>query len=195
MFQLISLLNVLPVIWRSSDAYKSLRGSPLGSLHYSWWPQTHAPGPALFSRAEDGNLPLLPHPETQSSAMQAASSTGDTAFGMGKGMLLILRSLTRLGTTQHVPTAHLWSLQGGLEVLLGHPFLCHQEAPGHLGVLVDQGGQWLHLDLDHPGRSSHRHGEMKQHGQAQQLGIDQRVPTTHALHPQAMGNLISVMLE
>lgn len=54
----------LEICNRSSDAYKSLRGSPLGSLHYSWWPQTHAPGPALFSRAEDGNLPLLPHPET-----------------------------------------------------------------------------------------------------------------------------------
>lgn len=123
-----------------------------------------------------------------------ATSTGNTVFGMGKGMPLILLSLEGLGITQYVPTAQLWSLQGGLEVLLGHLFLCHQEAPGHLGVLVDQGGQWLHLDLDRPGRGSHRYSEMKQRGQAQQLGIGQRVPTTHALHSQAMGNLTTTIL-
>lgn len=166
----------------------------MGSLHYNWWPQTHAPGPALCSRAEDGNLPLLPHPKTQNSATQVATSTGNKAFGTGKGMPLILLSLEGLGITQYVPTAQLWSLQGGLEVLLGHLFLCHQEAPEHLGVLVDQGGQWLHLDLDRPGRGSHRYSEMKQRGQAQQLGIGQRVPTTHALHSQAMGNLTTTIL-
>lgn len=66
--------------------------------------------------------------------------------------------------------AHLPSLQRGLEVLVGHLFPCHQEAPEHLGVLVDQEGQWLHLDLDRPGRSSHRHGEMKRRWQAVAAG-------------------------
>lgn len=76
---------------------------------------------------------------------------------LGKGTPFTLLSLSG-----HVLGAHLTSLQGGPKVLLGHLFLCHQEAPGHLGVPVDQGGQWLHLDLGHPRRSSHRHDEMEQ---------------------------------
>lgn len=74
---------------------------------------------------------------------------------------------------------------------MGHPFPCHQEAPGHLGVLADQGGPWLHLDLDHPGRSSHRHGETKRCWQ----GVGLTVSTTHALHPWATSTLASAVPE
>lgn len=132
--------------------------SPPGSLSYGQGPQTHAPAPAHCSEAGDGNpsCSLTPCPKASWCEQPTEPDRGGMA-APGKGM------------PRHHPlphwggdhAAHLWSLQGGLEVLLGHPFLCHQEAPGHLGVLADQGGQWLLLDLDRPGRSSHRHGETK----------------------------------
>lgn len=105
-------------------------------------------------------------PMPQSFALGAATraqllvQAGDPApgvAGLGKGT-----PFTLLSPSGHVLNVHLASLQGGPKVLLGHLFPCHREAPGHLGVLVDQGGQWLHLDLGHPRRSSHRHDEMKQ---------------------------------
>lgn len=98
-----------------------------------------------------------PHTPKLHGVSSQQSQTGVGWQHRGRGCPVTILSLTGVG--DH--TAYLWSLQGGLEVLLGHPFLCHQEAPGHLGVLADQGGQWLLLDLDRPGRSSHRHGETK----------------------------------
>lgn len=108
---------------------------------------------------------------------------------LGKGTPFSLLSLWG-GAAWHELAAHLPSLQGSLGVLLGHPFPCHQEAPGHLGVLEDQGAPWLHLDLDHPGRSSHRHGEMKQCWQGVLSGCPQ-----HALHPWAPSTLASAVPE
>lgn len=125
---------------------------------------------------------------------QLLAQAGDAAVVVAapvKGTPFTLLSLAGVGTARPVLAAHLPSLQGGLKVLLGHLFPCHQEAPGHLGVLEDQGDQWLHLDLDHPGRSSHRHGEMKRRRQA----VVTRLPATHAPHPWAIGTLASAVPE
>lgn len=145
--------------------------SPPGSLNDNQHLQIHTLGPALCSETEDGRCPSCSlGPMPQSFAVPAATraqllaQAGDPAVGVAapvKGTPFTLLSLAGVGTARPVLAAHLPSLQGGLKVLLGHLFPCHQEAPGHLGVLEDQGDQWLHLDLDHPGRSSHRHGEMK----------------------------------
>ena len=148
---------------QGTDLLQAL-GVTTSTHKYTLQVQLFAPKPKM-----EGSL-LLPWPHTpklccmsshQSPALPQAEDPAVGVAAPGKGTPFTLLSLAGVGTARRVLAVHLPSLQGGLKVLVGHLFLCHQEAPGHLGVLVDQGGQWLHLDLDHPGRSSHRHGEMK----------------------------------